>query len=190
MARQYDMSKRSQQAQQTTEKIISATEELLKELPLSEINLNAIASKSDITVQTVLRHMESRDGCIKAVARRVAERIEKQRQMGNPGRTGEAVRNLVEHYEAEGDLVLNLLAQENEDPAVAEFTNQGREYHRRWVRHSFFLNSYQPSRELMDAMVAATDIYTWKLIRLDMGRSKVETTNVIQCTVHKLLEAS
>jgi hypothetical protein len=58
------------------------------------------------------------------------------------------------------------------------------------VRHSFFLNSYQPSRELMDAMVAATDIYTWKLIRLDMGRSKVETANVIQCTVHKLLEAS
>lgn len=189
MARQYDMSKRSQQAHQTTKKIISATEELLKELPLSEINLNSIASKSEITVQTVLRHMESRDGCIKAVARRVADRIEQQRMMGNPDRVEEAIRNLVDHYEAEGDLVLNLLAQENEDPTVAEFTNQGREYHRRWVRHSLLPSSSQPGRELMDAMVAATDIYTWKLIRLDIGRSKVETANVIQLTVQQLLEA-
>ncbi|NBC02194.1 MAG: hypothetical protein GVY20_00665, partial [Bacteroidetes bacterium] len=178
MARQYDMSKRSQQAHQTTEKIISATEELLKELPLSEINLNAIASKSDITVQTVLRHMESRDGCIKAVARRVAERIEQQRGMGNPDRVEQAIRNLVDHYETEGDLVLNLLAQESEDPTVAEFTNQGREYHRRWVRDSLLPVSSMPSRDLIDAIVAATDIYTWKLIRLDMGRSKTETEKV------------
>lgn len=191
MARTYDMSKRSRKAAQTTESIIEATERLLAERSLEEISLNAIAEEAEITVQTVLRHMESRDGCLYAVAERVSSRVKEQRDIADSESINEAINKLVEHYEAEGKLVLNLLAQEHSgDSFASDLTNEGRAFHRKWVKHSIAPQAKQDNSELIDALVAATDIYVWKLLRLDIGRSKSTTKKVITNMVKNILEAS
>ncbi len=176
MARSYDMTNRARRAAQTTERIVASTESLLADGPLSDVTLPAIADGAGVTVQTVLRHMGSRDGCLHAVGERVAERVEAQREATRPGDVDEAIASLVAHYEAEGRLVLNLLAQEHGgEPAAREGVQRGRTYHRDWVTRAFGLVPGEPERTITDALVAATDLYVWKLLRLDLGRSRQET---------------
>lgn len=191
MPRTYDMSKRSQKAAQTTRNIIAVTERLLTEKSLEEINLKIIAQETDVTVQTVLRHMESRDGCLQAVAERVSSRVEKQRGSTEPGNIPNIIDTLIEHYEKEGRLVLNLLAQEYRgDTFASNFTNEGRAYHRKWVERSFSPHLSGKSSDVIDGLVAVTDVYTWKLVRLDLGRSRDKTKKVILNMVKKILEVS
>lgn len=191
MTRTYAMANRAAQASQTAERIAAATERLLGTVPLSEITLNAIAKGSGVTVQTVLRHMGSRDGCFQAVRERVAGRIQSQLAQTNPGDVDAAISALIAHYESEGHLVLNLLAQEgSEDPIAREAVESGRTFHRVWVERCFGPLLTDPDPESIDALVVATDLYVWKLMRLDLGRSARDTEAVISRLVRTLLEAS
>ncbi|MDZ7765786.1 MAG: TetR/AcrR family transcriptional regulator [Melioribacteraceae bacterium] len=191
MARKYNMTERSKLAAQTTGSIISATERLLTNRSLNDINLKAIAKEAGTTVQTVLRHMNSREGCIEAVAKVVTERVAKQRESSEYDTIEKKISGLIRHYESEGKLVLNLLAQEQKgDSFASDLTRQGRTFHRNWVEQSY--KKYLPVKEkdTIDALVAVTDIYTWKLLRLDLGRSRNATKRIITNSVKKLLEAA
>lgn len=191
MTRTYDMSRRSQKAEQTSQNIVAATEWLLTEKSLEEITLNNIAQKAGVTVQTVLRHMESRDGCLHAVADRVSSRIDKQRGSTEPGNIPVIIESLIEHYEKEGKLVLNILAQEHKgDSFASSFTTEGRAYHRKWVERCFGPQLSEKGSEVIDGIVAVTDVYTWKLLRLDLGRSRDHTKKIILNMVKKILEVT
>lgn len=191
MSRTYDMTTRARRAAETTERIITATERLLAEAPLDAITLQAIADGAGVTVQTVLRHMDSRDGCLAAVAERVADRVDAQRGRTEPGDVNAAIASLLEHYETEGRLVLNLLAQEGTgDAFAAKAVERGRAYHRAWVERCFAPRLREPHPEAIDALVAATDLYLWKLLRLDLGRSLEATEAVITRLVRGILESS
>lgn len=191
MARTYDMSRRSAQAEQTSDRIVTATETLVASVPLAEVTLAAIAEGAGVTVQTVLRHMGSREGCVAAVATRVAARVAQQRGHTEPGDVPAAVAELITHYEAEGRLVLNLLAQEQgPDGTAAHAVAEGRAFHRAWVERCFGPLLPELSQESIDAVVAATDIYVWKLLRLDLGRSAAHTQSVIERLTSAALEDS
>lgn len=190
MARTYDMTNRASDAARTTERIVAATETLLASGPVGDVTLQAIAVRAGVTVQTVLRHMGSREGCFAAVGERIAERVEDQRGSTEPGDVDGAIASLVAHYEAEGRLVLGLLAQERgADPLPRQAAEAGRAYHRTWVVRCFgqWLADRDPAR--IDALVAATDLYVWKLLRLDLGRSREATSGVIARLVRSILEA-
>jgi AcrR family transcriptional regulator len=193
VARAYDMTLRGKLAAETTERIVDATETLLAEQPLGTITLRAIADRADVTVQTVLRHMGSRDGCLESVGRRLAERVEEQRGRSQPGAVDAAIADLIAHYEAEGRLVLNLLAQEHEaDELARNAVSAGRAYHRAWVERCFAAHLPGASHDVLeriDALVAATDLYVWKLLRLDLGRSRAATEAIVTRLVRAVLEA-
>lgn len=191
MTRTYDMSRRSAQAEQTADRIVAATEALVAGGPLSDVTLAAIAERAEVTVQTVLRHMGSREGCLEAVGRRVAARIAQQRGHTDPGDVPAAIAELMAHYEAEGQLVLNLLAQEHASrDTAARAVAEGRAFHRAWVERCFGPLMPEMNQETVDAVVAATDIYVWKLIRLDLGRSRSQTAAVIERLTRTALEES
>ena len=200
--RPYDMTLRAQRAAQTTERVVTVTETLLLEGPLAEVTLKAIAAGAEVTVQTVLRHMGSRDGCLEAVAQRLAERVAEQRGASAPGDVDGAIAGLVDHYEADGRLVLNLLSQEGgSEPLARRAAEVGRAFHRDWVRRCFgpWLGDAGDRdagdvdvgsvRQRVDALVAATDLYVWKLLRLDLGRSREATEGVLRHLVTAVLEA-
>ena len=191
MTRIYDMTKRSRQEAQTTVNIIAATEHLLTVQPLENINLKTIAHRAGTTVQTVLRHMGSRDGCLQAVARKVSERVDQQRGNSRPGNINEAINDLTKHYETDGKLILNLLKQEHSgDGFISLSIQKGRSYHRAWVKRCFSPYLSGPDKETVDALVAATDIYVWKLLRMDLGRSRNAVQKVITKMVKRILEVS
>lgn len=190
MPRAYDMSTRGRHAARTRDRIVDAAERALTERPIGEVTLQVVADGAGVTVQTVLRHMGSRDGCFAAVAERVAARVDAQRGRSEPGDLGAAIADLVAHYEAEGRLVLNLLAHEADDePFARRAAEEGRAYHRAWVQRCFGPRMQGADRVDVDALVAATDLYVWKLLRLDLGRSVVDTEAAMTRLVRALLEA-
>lgn len=185
------MSKRAQNAARTKDNIITATEKLLAEKSLEEISLNEIAKEANVAVQTVLRHMNSRDGCLHAVAEKLYTRVQKQREINKPGNISDAVENLIEHYEMEGKLVLNILAQEQSaDSFASELTTIGRSYHRKWVKEYFSPYLSDSGSEVIDCLVVVTDIYTWKLLRHDLGRTRNATKKAVLKMVKNIKDAS
>lgn len=189
MPRSYDGSRRAADAARTTERIVDATEALITGGPLREATLQAIAGAAEVTVQTVLRHAGSRQGCIDRVAARFLARVDAQRGNTPPGDVPAALAALLTHYEAEGRLVLALLAQESEDATARDAVETGRAYHRAWVLRCFgpHLDPADPLQ--VDALVAATDLYVWKLLRLDLGRPPEAVAAVVARLVHDVLEA-
>jgi AcrR family transcriptional regulator len=189
MSRTYDMTKRSQQTAQTNSRILNATEQLLTHHPLDHVTLKRIAKQAQTTVQTVIRHMGSRDGCLQAVAKQVAERVEGQRGQSQSGDIAAIIANLINHYESEGPLMLNLLAQEQGgDQYIREMLEKGRSYHRAWVLRCLAIDLPDPTETLIDGLVAATDLYIWKLLRLDLDRSRQQVQQTMLTMVQQLLE--
>lgn len=190
MTRKYDMKKRTNSAQHTKEKIIKSAEVLLSNGELKEVTLPAIAKGAGVTVQTVIRQMGSRDGCLSAVAKTVYERVAAQRGEVKPGDIDSTITVLIDHYESEGRLMLNLLKQENKNESfLLNAIKIGREYHKNWVKHCFG-PLMDKREETLDALIAITDIYLYKILRLDMGRSIKTTTAIINNLVRGILERS
>lgn len=191
MSRTYDMTKRSNSVAKTKKRIIAAAEMLLTNGSLTDLTLHDIADNAGVTVQTVLRHMGSREGCLAAVAKVVLKRVDSQRGHTEPGDLDAAISSVLDHYEAESSLVLNLIEQAGTGEAFAtKAVESGRIYHRNWVKRCFGPLVPELKSEITDALVAATDIYTWKLLRLDMGRSKKAARTVMNRLVRGILEAS
>jgi AcrR family transcriptional regulator len=138
-------------------------------------------------VQTVLRHFGSRDGLFEAAMTHGQQATADERR-APVGDVEEAVRILMDHYEQRGRGVLLLLAQEPVEPRVAQITDDGRLLHRRWVQEVFepFLPAGAAWRdEAVDLLVVATDVYAWKLLRVDRGLSR----KVTQQRRHHLVRA-
>ncbi len=189
MARKYSMTKRTDSSKKTNDSIIRATENLLANGPLDKVTLPAIAKGANVTVQTVMRHMGSREGCLKAVAKIVAQRIDSQRGHVKPGDIDSAISDLMEHYESDSTLILNLLDQASKGENFAKkMAEKGRRYHRNWVIQLFNPLVDIKKQENVDALVIATDIYVYKLMRLDMGRSFKKTKSIINYLVRGILE--
>jgi hypothetical protein len=59
----------------------------------------------------------------------------------------------------------------------------GRRFHWQWVERTFapLLDglSAREQRRRTAALVAVTDVYTWKLLRRDLGLSRAETERVL-----------
>jgi hypothetical protein len=91
------------------------------------------------------------------------------------GDVARAVAVLAADYEAAGDLVWRLLAQEQRYPVLRAICDRGRAEHRAWMAHVCvpWLDGLaaKAAAERLDALVAATDVYLFKLIRRDLGRS-------------------
>jgi len=86
-----------------------------------------------------------------------------------------AIRVLAQDYEEVGDMIVRALAQEALYPQFKLLNDRGRAHHRGWVGDVFErwldpLPAVERKRR-HDALVMATDIYVWQVVRRDMGRS-------------------
>jgi hypothetical protein len=90
---------------------------------------------------------------------------------------------LYDSYERDGDAVLRLLAQEEQIEAVHEMAEAGRRWHRGWVERTFEPNLAElrgagRERRLV-ALVVATDLLTWKLLRREMGLGRNDAERIV-----------
>jgi AcrR family transcriptional regulator len=173
--RSYTMTTRARSVEQTRTRILDATFALHSERLAGDIALDDIAARAGVSVQTVLRHFGNREGLTRATVEHASTQVVDERR-APVGDVPEAVRVIVEHYERRGDGVLVLLAQDATEGFVREITDRGRRMHRDWVAAVFAPSLVGDTDEaLLDLLVVATDVYTWKLLRRDRGLSRAAT---------------
>jgi hypothetical protein len=133
-----------------------------------------------------------KEGLLEAAHEHFGAAIRARREM--PGRAPAAViQAIIDDYEQSGDLVLRVLAQEDRYPPLRKVTDVGRASHRASLGEHFapWLGRLdEPGRRAAhDALVVATDIYVWKLVRRDLGRSTGELAAMMRRLVAAALAA-
>ncbi|MGV9711626.1 TetR/AcrR family transcriptional regulator [Gordonia sp. NPDC003424] len=188
--RTYTMGARAEAVAQTRRRIMAATVELAQTQLIATISLDAVAERAGVSVQTVLRQFGSRAGLIEATVSFATEMVTDERS-APVGDIGEAVRVIVDHYEARGDGSLLLLAQESDPDAAAVLTHT-RLLHETWVRNVFapMLAAADDPDELFDLLLTATDVYTWKLLRRDRQLSRAATEQRMNRLVRAVLTSA
>jgi len=190
LARPYKMRARAASAEATRRRVLDAAVSLLKSRFRSEIRLDDVAAGAQVTVQTIINVFGGRSALLDQALEELLRDLRAQRLRPDPGNIEGAIAALIEHYEQFGDLVIRNLA-ENADRELIEI---GRVGHRQWVQRQFAPQmaklDAKGRRSLIDQLVCAGDVYAWKLLRRDMGRSRTETESTILATVHAIVGAA
>lgn len=176
MKRAYVQTTRARSAERTAERILAAAYARLTSAYYDEVTLDQIAVDAGVTAQTVIRRFGSKEGIIRALAEVNTRRVATQRGEAPPGDLRGTVANLVEHYEADGDMALHLLQQEGRVPAYAEVTDHGKRFHADWCGRVFApwidgLRGVDRQRRFAQ-VVAICDVYNWYLLRRQRGLSR------------------
>jgi len=172
-SRPYRQRARAEAAEATYNRILDAFIARLSDQWFDEITLDSLAADAQVSVQTIVRRFGGKDGLI-AAARDMLDGEISRKRAAPPGDIDKALEQLALDYETSGDLVMRLLAQEERYPAVRAITDFGRAHHRAWVAavfaHQLEKWSGAEKTHRLDALVAAADLYLWKLVRRDMKR--------------------
>jgi AcrR family transcriptional regulator len=189
MARPYNMKARATSTEATRRRVLDAAVSLLKSQFRSEIRLEDVAVSARVTVQTIINVFGGRAALLDQALKELLRDLRSQRLRPNPGDVESAIATLVEHYEQFGDLVIRNLAEN----ANRELIETGRVGHRQWVQRQFAPQlaklDAKDRRLLIDQLVCACDVYVWKLLRRDMGRSRPESESTIYATVKAIVNA-
>lgn len=179
MKRSYVQTARARSAQENGERILAAANDRFTSAYYDDVTLDQIAADAGVTVQTVIRRFGSKEGIVRSLTELVTERVLTQRGSAPVGDLRQAVANLVEHYECEGDMVLHLLRQELRVPAYAEVTERGKRLHSDWCDRVFapWLDELKgvDRRRRSAQVVAICDVYSWHLLRRQRGLSRRQT---------------
>ncbi len=166
------MSARADGAAATRERLLAAAWRYFATRPYEDVRLSEIAAEAEVTVQTLHTNFGSKEQLFTTVAMRWGREEMARRDEAPVGDVREAIEILFDRYEANGITVLRMLSEEERIPAVRRITDAGRAYHRDWVARTFQpllhgLRGRARARRLA-AIVVATDLLVWKLLRLDM----------------------
>jgi AcrR family transcriptional regulator len=182
--RAYHQTARAEAAAATRERILDVALEHFLQRFYDEVTLAGIGKEAGVSQQTVINHFRSKEGLLEAAADRLDPERFRRELVGDP------VAGVVGDYEAGGDATIRLIALEERVPALGPFLARGRAGHRAWVQEAFagqLPAAPGPAREQAIAThVVATDIYTWKLLRRDMGLSRAQTVEAMRTMVAAL----
>lgn len=176
--RRYDGRLRAERAQESAERILAVAERAFATEHFERVTLASVAASAGVTVTTLQRKYGDKQGLFAACAARGRARIVAQRGAPPAEDVRAALAQLVDHYEAEGRLVWHLVRQESDVPTLARVVREGRRTHRAWVE-TVFADALEglakdARRRRSDALVAATDLFVWKLLRVDLGRARAD----------------
>jgi AcrR family transcriptional regulator len=174
--RTYHQRARAAATEETRTAILNAVDAIFLPDPGGALSLDDVAERARTTVQTVLRHFGSKAGLLEEAAKRGLARVKADRDEVLAGDLGGIAAYLARHYEEEGPRVLRMLAVEYEVPEVARIVRCGRDLHRAWVER-VLAPLIEPSegtarRRRLAMLVAATDVLTWKLLRIEQELSQ------------------
>jgi AcrR family transcriptional regulator len=171
MSRQYRMTARAEAVAAMRERIVDAAVLLYTERDFADVELAAVAERAGTTVQTLLRHFGSKAGLLDGAIAHRSRRVVDERADVPVGDVGAIAAYLRRHYEDDGDGVLLLLAAERRSAVAADVAENGRRLHREWVARQFAGGLERlptaARRRRLELLVAATDVYTWKILRRD-----------------------
>lgn len=191
-SRPYQQGARAVAAEATGERILNAFLARIETQWFDEITLEAVARDAGVTVQTVIRRFGGKEALMGAAIGHFGQAVIRRRA-AQPGDIRRIIAAVTEDYEVSGDMVVRLIAQEDRFPALKAAGDIGRAHHRAWLSTMFaaWLESLpdEPRTRRLDALVVATDLYVWKLLRRDMGRSVEAFQTLVESLIHAALES-
>jgi len=180
--RTYSMDVRARGIAENRVQVQQAVAGLAAEQRLADISLADIAERAGVSVRTLLRYYGTKEQLLRTVADELQKLPFADRPVV-PGDVDGALEALSEDYEANGRLMLMLLAQEDTDPIAGMVTRRGKQSHRDWVCAQFGLDPTADAEDV-DLLVVCTDLYTWKLLRLDRRLSQDAVVARTKALVH------
>jgi AcrR family transcriptional regulator len=178
--RAYDMTKRSDAAGGTRRRIAEAALSLFKERDYDDVSLNEIARVAGVSHQTVLNHCESKAGVLLAAGELFSEEIRNLEVDTVVGDVSSVVHTTCVRYEVLGDANARWGAMSTRAPEVALGLARGRLGFQSWLEE--MLGELLPGeddpderRRVLLGLHAALDVFTWKLLRRDLGLSQEQT---------------
>lgn len=190
--RNYDNSKRTEEADKREKKILKALAALWLKHSIHKITLEMVAEEAGVSVRTILRKFGSKEGLLELAASKDPAGIKAIKDEAKPGDLPLAVEVLMKEYERTGDAGIRTLAIEEEFPFAGKVLEKGRSFHRNWCEMVF--GPFLPAKDHLDyenligVYYAATDIYAWKLLRRDLGYSEAATTQIFLFTIQSITE--
>jgi len=180
--RPYSMIARAEAAAATGERLLAAAWRHFATRPYEEVRLREVAAEAEVTAQTLHARFGSKEELFAAAYRWFGQDEAASRPATPTSDVRAAVAQLFDRYEQHGQAILRMLSQEEQIPAVRQMTDAGREYHRTWAQTTFapLLGDLrgQARQRRLTAIVIATDLLVWKILRLDMKlmREQAEST--------------
>jgi AcrR family transcriptional regulator len=188
------MAARAEAAAETRVRLLSAAWRQFASRPYEDVLLREIAADAEVSTQTLHTAFGAKEQLFTAAYLWWGERVIADRETAPVGRVAEAIANLFDTYEEHGAAALRMLSQEERIPLVRQLTDAGRAYHRAWAEKTFApllrgLRGAARERRLC-AIVVATDLLAWKLLRRDMGVERGEAERIVAEMVRSTHESS
>jgi len=192
--RKYDSSNRKAQAEARREKILKCAAKLLVENHKDEFRLEDVAQLAGVSVQTILRAFGSKDGLLVKTLEHEAPAALDFSIYSNikTEDLDQLVASLFKIYDQIGDLVIHALSHEHRSPEFQKSLDVGRDFHKDWVSNAFGVRiQHRPPSEratLFHALLTATDIYIWKILRRDEVLSFDASVATVVFTLKSLIQ--
>ncbi len=184
------MSARADAANATAERLLAAAWRHFATRPYEQVRLREIAAEAGVTVQTLHLRFHSKDEMLSAAYTWFGQQEISSRPPAPAASISEALALLFDRYEEHGQAVLRMLSQEERIPAIKRMTDAGRAYHRHWVQTTFEPQledlSGEPYERRLAAILLATDLLAWKLLRQDMQLDRETSEQVIAEIIQSL----
>ena len=180
--RGYAMAARADGMAATRDRIVQAMLRLALEQAYEDITLVAIAEDAGVSHQTVLNHFESKEKVGAAAAEVLSRQTETNRDQAKAGDHAGAITILVGEYERFGDAGARWAATSERLGSLAAMLDEARAKHQAWLERIFssrLPKAPESRRRAIHALHAATDVYTWKLLRRDLRLSRAEVERIM-----------
>ncbi len=191
--RSYTLGARADGVAATRDRITHAAERLFLDQRVEDVTLAAIATAAGVSHQTVLNHFGSKEGVVLGVAELLRDETTTTRGAARPGDVPGAVHALVDDYERMGDANVRWVASAEHMPTLAALLDEARAGHRNWIVAMFgdrLPRDAAARTRAIHAVYAATDVFTWKLLRRDLHLDRAATEQTIVDLVVGILEGS
>ena len=184
------MVRRLEQAEATATRVLDAAWQRFSTLPYEAVRLSDVAADAGVTVQTLHTRFGTKEGLFTAAFRRWMAEQGGSRVVVRPGDVEEVVRVLYDNYDDQGEIGLRMIAQEDRIAVVHTYLDQGRRWQRAWVAEVLRpMLDAAPSAaraDLHEALIVALDIYTWRLLRLDIGHPTEDARRIVVGMIRSL----
>jgi AcrR family transcriptional regulator len=188
--RSYRMSARAEAAEATVRRVLDVAVLLFTDNPYDDVSLEQVAAEAGVTKRTVLRRFGSKEALFGEAMTVARDEMIAHRQEAPVGDVAGTVANVVGQYERWGTNRLRLLEQEDRIQLIAEWVQGGREWHWGWVERVFApqLKGLRGAdrKRCHAALVVLTDVYTWRLLRLDQKLSRADTERTLVDLINRL----
>jgi AcrR family transcriptional regulator len=174
----------------TRERIVRAALKLALEEAFEDITLAAIAEAAGVSHQTVLNHFASKENVAAAAAEMLDRQTQAARDNARSDDHPQAIAILVGEYERFGDAGARWAMASQRLGSLAPLLDRARAGHQAWLDRIFSeLLPKAPAarRHAIHALHAATDVYTWKLLRRDLQLPRADTERIILALVYGIL---